>query len=229
MGTAGGHDDGSDDPSARQLSEVAKDLERRVRELEARSFARGTRDVTDLATTASAAPRSGRNDNAALRTRVEAVLAGRVLSIQTLARDLGVATGPVAVIIGELRSEKRVHNLGSSDRPLWVLRVGDVGTAFELESVVRALIGHQPMTLDALVDAAGVAPARVLSVLTAIRRSGSRLVEIGEGDAVRYLLLDGARDATLKPRRPRRAGGTRVVRSVPDTLDPGFDDDDGHN
>ena len=125
-------------------------------------------------------------------------LAGTILSARQISRVINVSPRRVTAVLQSLRNANRLRNLGTATRPLWLLRVGDHGSANELRDAVRLLISKLPMTVAALVDATGARAQRIRAALEEIEASGALFVVIADDDApTRFLVLKAARSAKL--------------------------------
>lgn len=169
---------------AAQQAQAAEQLARAAEQIAALQtrLARGTSDVTEVARIAVArqaaeapVPVAEVARTATLLERVEAALRREPMSLQDLCREVRAPAGPVSAA----RRRLKTYNVGSEERPLWTLVIGDAVDTATAYAKVWQLIAIRPFESSELEAATGIRRGRVQGALVDAQRLGGQTINAG--------------------------------------------------
>lgn len=116
-----------------------------------------------------------------------------------LALELKVSEDKVKAQLQELRTQRKVFNIGFDDDQRWVWRVGDDVDGPVLRAAIKHLIAVRPMTLRDLVNATGTRREKVSGHMIEIQRAHD-VIDLSGGDThakIYFLMSDKIQSARL--------------------------------
>lgn len=122
---------------------------------------------------------------------IELALTKKPMTPKQLAAATGQSLATTNEVLKVLEEDKKVHNIGFSDHPIYVWRIGDgVGdnvTNDEVQAAIEKYLTSRWLPIRTLVAAIGVRIQRVDGVMTKLKRAG-RLDVKKEGERGRALV-----------------------------------------